>query len=93
MFSADHRWLMYLGPVLALLVLWHVAVNVSGSLIFPTPWQVASVGPAAMSAARSRLAWPASSHAPADMTWFTICWTSGRSVSISSCRTVRTQHT
>ena len=31
-----------LGPVLVLLGLWHAGVVASGSLIFPTPWQVAT---------------------------------------------------
>jgi NitT/TauT family transport system permease protein len=30
-----------LGPVALLVAVWHVAVALSGSLIFPTPWQVA----------------------------------------------------
>ena len=29
------------GPVALLVAIWHVAVVLSGSLIFPTPWQVA----------------------------------------------------
>jgi NitT/TauT family transport system permease protein len=40
MFNADRRWLATLTPVLLLLVIWHVAVVASQSLIFPTPWQV-----------------------------------------------------
>ena len=34
-------WLPLLGPVALLFAIWHVAVVASGSLIFPTPWQVA----------------------------------------------------
>jgi NitT/TauT family transport system permease protein len=41
MFSGRLRWLPLLGPVALLLVVWHVAVVMSGSLIFPTPWRVA----------------------------------------------------
>jgi NitT/TauT family transport system permease protein len=40
MFNADRCWLATLTPVLLLLVIWHVAVVASQSLIFPTPWQV-----------------------------------------------------
>ena len=40
MFNADRRWLAMLAPVVVLLVVWHVGVIVSHSLIFPTPWQV-----------------------------------------------------
>ena len=40
MFNADRRWLAMLAPVVLLLVIWHVAVVASQSLIFPTPWQV-----------------------------------------------------
>jgi NitT/TauT family transport system permease protein len=41
MFSGRLRWLPLLGPVALLFALWHIAVVVSESLIFPTPWQVA----------------------------------------------------
>ena len=41
MFSGRLGWLPLLGPVALLLVVWHVAVVMSGSLIFPTPWRVA----------------------------------------------------
>ena len=40
MWPASSRPLAALGPVIALLAIWHVAVVASGSLIFPTPWQV-----------------------------------------------------
>ena len=40
MFSPDRRWLAALAPVALLFIVWHVAVVVSQSLIFPTPWQV-----------------------------------------------------
>ena len=40
MFTADRRWVATLAPVILLLVIWHVAVVASQSLIFPTPWQV-----------------------------------------------------
>jgi NitT/TauT family transport system permease protein len=40
MFGLDRRPLVTLGPVVALFLLWHVAVVASRSLIFPTPWQV-----------------------------------------------------
>jgi len=36
----DRRWLAALAPVALLVVIWHVAVVASQSLIFPTPWQV-----------------------------------------------------
>ena len=39
--NAGARRLAWLGPVLMLLVVWHVTVVASGSLIFPAPWQVA----------------------------------------------------
>jgi NitT/TauT family transport system permease protein len=42
MFADRHRWLAFLGPVALLIVAWHVAVVLSESLIFPTPWQVAT---------------------------------------------------
>jgi sulfonate transport system permease protein len=41
MFSGSGRWLPLLGPVALLVAVWHVAVVMSGSLIFPTPGQVA----------------------------------------------------
>ena len=40
MFNAERRWLAMLAPVALLLLIWHVAVVASQSLIFPTPWQV-----------------------------------------------------
>jgi ABC-type nitrate/sulfonate/bicarbonate transport system permease component len=40
MSGLDGRWLATFVPVAVLLALWHVAVVTSGSLIFPTPWQV-----------------------------------------------------
>ena len=40
MSRVDRRWLAALAPVALLLVTWHVAVMLSHSLIFPTPWQV-----------------------------------------------------
>ena len=40
MFSPDRRWVAALAPVALLFIVWHVAVVVSQSLIFPTPWQV-----------------------------------------------------
>ena len=41
--SADrYRWLALLGPVALLIAVWHVAVVLSQSLIFPTPWQLAT---------------------------------------------------
>jgi NitT/TauT family transport system permease protein len=40
-FNGDRRWLPLLGPVALLVAVWHVAVVLSGSLIFPTPGQVA----------------------------------------------------
>jgi NitT/TauT family transport system permease protein len=42
MFADRHRWLAFLGPVLLFIAAWHVAVVLSRSLIFPTPWQVAT---------------------------------------------------
>jgi NitT/TauT family transport system permease protein len=39
--SGRLAWLPLLGPVALLVAVWHVAVALSGSLIFPTPWQVA----------------------------------------------------
>jgi len=39
--SARRGWLPLLAPVAALVVVWHAAVVLSGSTIFPTPWQVA----------------------------------------------------
>jgi NitT/TauT family transport system permease protein len=41
LFNAGLRRLTFLGPVIMLLAVWHVAVVASRSLIFPTPWQVA----------------------------------------------------
>ena len=41
MWSGRLAWLPLLGPVALLVAVWHVAVALSGSLIFPTPWQVA----------------------------------------------------
>jgi NitT/TauT family transport system permease protein len=41
LFNAGVRRLTFLGPVIMLLAVWHVAVVASRSLIFPTPWQVA----------------------------------------------------
>ena len=41
MWSARRGWLPLLAPVAALVVVWHAAVVLSGSTIFPTPWQVA----------------------------------------------------
>src|SRR4030095_752360 len=41
MFSGTLRGLPLLGTVALLLVVWHVTVVMSGSLIFPTPWRVA----------------------------------------------------
>ena len=41
MWSGRRGWLPLLAPVAALVVVWHVAVVLSGSAIFPTPWQVA----------------------------------------------------
>ena len=40
MSGPDRRWLAALAPVALLVVIWHVAVVASQSLIFPTPWQV-----------------------------------------------------
>jgi len=42
MFGGRGRWLPLLGPVALLVAIWHVAVVLSGSLIFPTPGQVAA---------------------------------------------------
>jgi len=37
MFNGEGRWLPLLGPVALLVAIWHIAVVMSGSLIFPTP--------------------------------------------------------
>ena len=42
MSRASARWLAALAPVALLLAVWHVAVVLSDSLIFPTPGQVAA---------------------------------------------------
>src|SRR5262245_11788663 len=42
MFSASYRWVALVGPVALLLAIWHLAVVARASLIFPTPWQVAT---------------------------------------------------
>jgi NitT/TauT family transport system permease protein len=42
MFADRRRWLARLGPVILFIAVWHVAVVLSRSLIFPTPWQVAT---------------------------------------------------
>jgi NitT/TauT family transport system permease protein len=41
MSGVERRWLPLLGSMLLFLALWHAAVVASGSLIVPTPWQVA----------------------------------------------------
>lgn len=40
--SSASRWALALAPVALLLAVWHAAVVLSGSLIFPTPGQVAA---------------------------------------------------